>query len=150
MSTAARDEITVGPITIRFRVESSDSNGSVSVFECTVPPQVPVPAAHSHDGFEETIYGLAGVLTYEIDGRTTPIGPGQAVCIPRGTVHGFVNHGDVEATVLCVATPGIFGPGYFEEIASVIDASAGGPPDRAAMLEVMRRHGLTPAQAASR
>lgn len=150
MSTAARDEITVGPITIRFRVESSDSNGSVSVFECTVPPQVPVPAAHSHDGFEETIYGLAGVLTYTIDGRETPIGPGQAVCIPRGAVHGFVNHGDVEATVLCVATPGIFGPGYFEEIAAVIDASAGGPPDRAAMLEVMRRHGLTPAQAASR
>ena len=110
MNTATLDTIAVGPISIRFRIESSDSNGSVTVFECTVPPQVPVPAAHSHDGFEETIYGLAGVLTWTIDGDDIQIGPGQAVCIPRGAVHGFVNHGDVDATVLCIATPGVFGP----------------------------------------
>ena len=28
---------------------------------------------------------------------------------------------------------------------AVLDAAAGGPPDRAKMAEVMRRHGLTPA-----
>jgi quercetin dioxygenase-like cupin family protein len=150
MGTATSDTISVGPIKIRFRIESSDSNGSVTVFECTVPPGVPVPAAHSHDGFEETIYGLAGVLTWTIDGHEFPIGTGQSVCIPRGAVHGFANHGDVDATVLCIATPGIFGPTYFEEIAAVLKASAGGPPDRAAMLDVMSRHGLTPAPAASR
>lgn len=145
MSTSASDVIAVGPIGIRFRVDSSDSNGSVTVFECTVPPQVPVPAAHSHDGFEETIYGLAGVLTWTVDGRTIPVGSRQTVCIPRGAVHGFVNEGDVDATVLCIATPGVFGPSYFEEIGAVLASSAGGPPDRAAMMDVMRRHGLTPA-----
>jgi quercetin dioxygenase-like cupin family protein len=149
MNTATRDTIAVGPISIRFRIESSDSNGSVTVFECTVPPQVPVPAAHSHDAFEETIYGLAGVLTWTIDGDEIPVGPGQAVCIPRGAVHGFVNHGDVDATVLCIATPGVFGPTYFQDIAGVLNASAGGPPDRAAMIDVMRRHGLTPAASPS-
>jgi hypothetical protein len=60
-------------------------------------------------------------------------------------VHGFVNHADVDATVLCIATPGVFGPAYFEEIAAVLTVSAGGAPDRAAMIDVMRRHGLTPA-----
>jgi quercetin dioxygenase-like cupin family protein len=149
MNTATRDTIAVGPISIRFRIESSDSNGSVTVFECTVPPQVPVPAAHSHDAFEETIYGLAGVLTWTIDGDEIPVGPGQAVCIPRGAVHGFVNHGDVDATVLCIATPGVFGPTYFQDIAAVLNACAGGPPDRAAMIEVMRRHGLTAAPSPS-
>jgi quercetin dioxygenase-like cupin family protein len=150
MNTVMRDTIAVGPISIRFRIESSDSNGSVTVFECRVPPQVPVPAAHSHDDFEETIYGLAGVLTWTIDGHDVPIGPGDGVCIPRGAVHGFINHGDVDATVLCIATPGVFGPVYFEEIAAVLTASAGGPPDRAGMIDVMRRHGLTPAPSPSR
>lgn len=60
MNAATHDTIAVGPISIRFRIESAESNGSVTVFECTVPPQVPVPAARSHDAFEETIYGLAG------------------------------------------------------------------------------------------
>src|ERR1700710_378664 len=116
MNTATRDTIAVGPISIRFLIESADSNGSVTVFECTVPPQVPVPAAHSHDEIEETIYGLAGVLTWTIDGREVPIGPGQTVCIPRGAGHGFVNHGDIDATVLCIATPGVFARSYFEEL----------------------------------
>ena len=149
MTTSTPDAIAVGPISIRFRVESQDSNGSVTVFECTVPPQVPVPAAHSHDGFEETVYGLQGVLTWTIDGQDVPIGPGDSVCVPRGVVHGFVNHGDSDATVLCIASPGVFGPSYFEEIGDVLAASAGGPPDRAAMVEVMRRHGLTPAPSPS-
>jgi quercetin dioxygenase-like cupin family protein len=132
MNSATRDTIAVGPISIRFRIEGADSNGSVTVFECTVPAQVPVPAAHSHDAFEETIYGLAGVLTWTIDGEDFAIGPRGVVCIPRGAVHGFVNHGDVDATVLCMASPGVFGPAYFQEIAAVLTACAGGPPDRAA------------------
>jgi len=39
----------------------------------------------------------------------------------------------------------VFGPAYFREIAEVLAASAGGPPNLAALGEVMRRHGLTPA-----
>lgn len=34
---------------------------------------------------------------------------------------------------------------YFRAIGEVLAASAGGPPDLAAIGEVMRRHGLTPA-----
>jgi hypothetical protein len=42
-------------------------------------------------------------------------------------------------------TPAAIGPQYFREAAEVIHAAAGGPPDRAKMAEIMRRHGLTPA-----
>ncbi len=145
MNEASSEMIMVGPIGIRFLVESSDSNGAVTVFECSVPAQAQVPAAHSHDGFEETIYGLQGVLTWTIDGDSREIGPGDAVCMARGAVHGFVNHGTADAQVLCVATPGVFGPAYFEEVGAVLAASAGGPPDRTAIADVMGRHGLTPA-----
>jgi hypothetical protein len=39
----------------------------------------------------------------------------------------------------------VIGPRYFHEIEEVMRAAAGGPPDRARMAEIMRRHGLTPA-----
>ncbi|HEY5013223.1 MAG TPA: cupin domain-containing protein, partial [Acidimicrobiia bacterium] len=99
----------------------------------------------SHDAFDETVYGLEGVLTFTIDGRTRDIRPGDSTCIRRGQVHQFVNPGSADAKFLSVATPGVFGPDYFTEIRDVLTAAAGGPPDVAALLEVMRRHGLTPA-----
>ena len=104
-----------------------------------------VPAAHSHDGYEETIYGLEGVLTWNVEGRPNDVSPGEALCIPRGAIHRFDNTRDAHAKALAVVTPGILGPDYFREIAAVLDAAAGGPPDFAALGEVMRRRGLTPA-----
>jgi uncharacterized cupin superfamily protein len=103
-----------------------------------------MPAPHSHDGFEETIYGLEGVSSWTIDGESIEVGPGEAVCVPRAAIHGFENRGTSDARFLAIATPGVFGPTYFREIGEVL-ASATGPPDRAALGEVMRRHGLTPA-----
>jgi uncharacterized cupin superfamily protein len=100
--------------------------------------------AHSHDHFEETVYGIAGVLTWTVDGVPVEIGPGQALCIPRGAVHRFDNHGDEDVKALCVITPAAIGPAFFRESAEVLNAAAAGPPDRAKVAEVMRRHGLTP------
>jgi quercetin dioxygenase-like cupin family protein len=136
------DTITVGALSVRFLVEASESNGTVTVFECVVPPRAAMPAPHSHDEFEETIYGLQGTSTWTIDGETAVIGPGDAVCVPRGAVHGFANHGALEARFLAIASPGVFGSAYFHEVADVL---ATGTPDRAALAAVMRRHGLTPA-----
>ena len=145
MATSTREEIKVGGMAIRFLVEGGESAGSVTVFEFDVPAGAKVAAAHSHDGYEETIYGLAGVLTWTVDGTPIEVGPGEVLCIPRGAVHQFDNRGDVDASALAIVTPGILGPGYFREVAAVLDAAAGGPPDLAAIGEIMRRHGLTPA-----
>jgi hypothetical protein len=65
------------------------------------------------------------------------------LCIPRGVVHHFENLGAEAATQLAVVTPGVLGPDYFRDLAALVGGD--GPPDRAAMLDVMRRHGLTPA-----
>ncbi len=59
------------------------------------------------------------------------------------------NGGGTDATFLAIASPGVFGPAYFREVGEVLAASAGGPPDVTALAEVMRRHGLTPAQPAT-
>ena len=140
------ETIRLGPLVIRFLITGGDSNGSIAAFQLTVPgAQRLAEPAHSHDHYEETICGIAGVLTWTVDGRRFEVGAGQALCIPRGAVHRFDNEGNDEARVLCVVTPAAIGPEYFREIAEVMQAAAGGPPDRARMAEIMRRHGLTPA-----
>ncbi len=146
MLTSVRDEIKVGPMAIRFLVEGEESGGSAAIFEFDVPAGMRVAAGHSHDGYEETIYGLEGVLTWTVEGSTVEVGPGDVLLIPRGAVHQFDNTGDVCAKALAVVTPGVLGSDYFREVATILDAAGGGPPDFAALGEVMRRHGLTCAE----
>jgi len=145
MPVDSKEEIKIGQLTIRFLVEGKDSGGSVAIFELTVPPGAKVPVAHSHDAYEETIYGLQGSVTLTLAGQPIEIGAGQALCIPRGVVHRFDNHSSTEAKSLAILTPGILGPEYFHEIAAVVRAAVAGPPDPAAIAAVMLRHGLTPA-----
>jgi len=144
MTVGAREEIRVGEMAIRFLLEGEQSDGSVAVFEFDVPAGSRVAAAHSHDAFEETIYGVVGALVWTVEGQPNEVGRGEVLFIPRGAVHQFANTGDVDARALAIVTPGILGPDYFREVAAVIDAAAGGPPDLAAVAAVMRRHGLSP------
>jgi quercetin dioxygenase-like cupin family protein len=145
MPTSAPEEIKVGELAIRFLVEGERSAGSVAVVEFDVPAGAKVPVAHSHDGYEETIYGLEGVLTWAVEGVPTDVGPGEALLIRRGGVHHFDNTRDVDAKALAIVTPGILGPDFFHEVAAILDAAGGGPLDLAAIAAVMGRHGLTPA-----
>jgi quercetin dioxygenase-like cupin family protein len=139
----SNETIKLGPLTIRFLVTGDDASGSVALFELTVPAAQRLAAPpHSHDHYEETIYGIEGVLTWTVDGKRIDVGPGQALCIPRGAIHRFENAGRQDARVLCAITPAAIGPQFFRESAAVLNAAAGGPPDRTKMEEVMRRHGL--------
>lgn len=144
----AEETISVGPLTVRFLVTGEESAGTVAMFEVVVPGgQRLMGPAHSHDHYEETIYGVEGVLTWTVDGNQLDLRPGEALCIPRGAVHRFDNHTQQDAKMLCAVTPAAIGPHYFRDVAEVLRSAAGGPPDRARMAEVMLRHGLTPASA---
>jgi quercetin dioxygenase-like cupin family protein len=145
MTTMTSEEIRIGQLAIRFLLEGEAAGGSVAVFEFDVPAKANVPVAHSHDAYEETLYGLEGVLTWTLEGEKHEVGPGEVLCIPRGVVHKFENEGDVDAKVLAIVSPGVLGPQYFRDVAAVVDAAVGGPPDPAAIGAVMLGHGLTPA-----
>ena len=139
------ETIRLGPLAVRFVITGEDASGSLALFELEVPAAQRLAApAHSHDHYEETVYGLQGVLTWTVDGKRIDVGPGQALCIPRGAIHRFDNTGSENAKALCAITPAAIGPQYFREVAEVMTAAAGGPPDRVKMAEIMRRHGLTP------
>jgi quercetin dioxygenase-like cupin family protein len=140
----SEETIKIGPLTIRFLLTGDDSNGSASVFEVFVPVGQKLAApAHKNDAYEEIVYGIAGVLTWTVNGSAIEVGPGQVLCIPRGAVHRFDNLGTEDVKQLAVISPAIMGPAYFREAADVIDATTGGPPDRAKMMDVFRRHGMT-------
>jgi quercetin dioxygenase-like cupin family protein len=142
----AEETIRLGPLAIRFLITGRNSSGSLAAFELSVPGRQRLAApAHSHDKYEETIYGIDGVLTWTVNGTTFDVGPGQVLCIPRGAVHRFDNSTAANVKALCVITPAAIGPEYFRESAALINGAAAGPPDRIKMAEIMRRHGITPA-----
>ena len=110
VATRMREEIKVGQLAIRFLVDAEASGGSVTMFEFDVPAGAKVAAGHSHDGYDETIYGLDGVLTWTVEGVPVDVGPGEALLIPRGAVHQFDNTHDIDARAVAVVTPGLLGP----------------------------------------
>jgi len=146
----SEETIKIGPLGIRFLITGEDSHGSASVFEVRVPVGQKLAApAHKNDAYEEILYGIHGVLTWTVDGIPIEVGPGQALCIPRGAVHRFDNFGNEDVKQLAVVSPAIMGPAYFRDAAELISASAGGPPDREKMMDVFRRHGMTVAASPS-
>ena len=136
--------IQVGQIGIRFLLESADTNGAVAMFEFIVPAGAKVPVPHSHQHYDETIYGVAGVVTFTVDGKAADIGPGESCFIPRGSVHGFNNLKQTNVKALAVITPALLGPDFFKEAAAIVNA--GGPPDLEKLKAVLLKHGLVPAR----
>lgn len=134
-------EIHVGQLRIRYLVDGSQT-ASLGMFELTVPPGSNVPPPHSHTNNEEIVYVLEGTLRYSVGSDTRDLSPGQTMHTPKGAVHGFANPFGSVARALITLAPDI-GPKYFEDVAAVINA--GGPPDKAALVAVMRRYGLLPA-----
>lgn len=134
-------EVNVGQLRIRYLVDGSQS-GSLGMFELTVPPASNVPPPHSHTNNEEVVFVLEGTLRYTVDAETRDLTPGQTMRTPKGSVHGFSNPFSSVARALITMAPDV-GPKYFQDVAAVVNA--GGPPDKAALVAVMSRHGLVPA-----
>jgi quercetin dioxygenase-like cupin family protein len=139
-----KDEIIrVGQVGIRFLLEAADTNGSVAMFEFTVPVGAKVPVPHYHKAYDETIYGVEGVVTFTVEGKPVDVGPGETCFIPRGAVHGFDNLKQTDVKALAVITPALLGPEFFREAAALVNV--GGPPDVEKLKTVLLKHGLVPA-----
>jgi len=135
------NEIKVGQLGINYIVDGSGTD-SLGMFELTVPSGSNVPPPHSHSNNEECVYVLAGTLRYSVGAETRDLTAGQTMSTPKGVVHAFSNPFAETAHALIVLSPDI-GAQYFRDVAAV--ASAGGPPDKVALLSVMARYGLVPA-----
>jgi len=138
------EKIQIGQTSVSFLLEAADTNGSVAMFEFEVPVGAKVPLPHSHEHYDETIYGLEGVITFTVNGKPVDIAPGESYFIPRGAMHGFNNNGAKDVKALAVITPALIGPNFFKECAAIVNA--GGPPDIEKLKAVMNKYGLVPAK----
>lgn len=140
--TNNKEIIRLGQIEIKFLLEASDTNGALTMFEFLVAVGAKVPLPHYHQSFDETIYGLEGIMTFTVDGKVVEIGPGQSLYIARGITHGFNNLGEQDAKAVAISTPGLIGPDYFKALAVIVNA--GGPPDIEKIKLLFKQHGLVP------
>jgi quercetin dioxygenase-like cupin family protein len=134
--------IDFGSFQLRFLRDKHDTAGSLDMFELTLQPEGRMPVPHYHENWEETVYGVTGMVNYLVDGQSHDIGPGDSLFIPRGKIHGFSNRSGAPTTCLCILTPGVLGPEYFRELAALLST---GHPDPARAKEIMLRYGLVPA-----
>jgi quercetin dioxygenase-like cupin family protein len=128
---------------IRFLIEGEETEGTISIFRCDFDAGARSPMPHSHDAFDETVYGLSGEVGFIVGGVKRLLGAGDVIHVPRGVVHGFGVKD--AASILVISTPGMFGQVYFREIADALNAAGEGPPDPELLIAIQRRHGLTPA-----
>jgi len=135
-----REIIQVGQIGIRFLLEAVDTNGALAMFEFTVPVGARMPLPHKHERYDETIYGVKGVVRFTVEGKTVDIAPGESCFVPRGAVHGFDNLTQTDGKALAIITPALLGPDFFKEAAAIVNV--GGPPDVKKLNAVMAKHGL--------
>jgi mannose-6-phosphate isomerase-like protein (cupin superfamily) len=137
--------IHIGNLSVTFLKSRHETEGSLDLFELTVPPHVHLNVPHLHRDYDETIIGMNGIVTWTIEGEKIKVTPGKQLHIPRGIAHSYANLHDATARMMCILTPGLVGPEYFRELAAVLRAD--GPPDIAGISNVMMRYGVIPASA---
>jgi quercetin dioxygenase-like cupin family protein len=132
--------ISIGQLGIRYLVDGSET-GTMGMFELTVAPGASVPPPHSHANNEEIVHVLEGTLRYSVAGEKRDLKRGESMHTPKGAVHAFSNPFSETARALIILSPDI-GARYFLDVREVV--GAGGPPDKAALIAVMKRYGLVP------
>ncbi len=143
MTTKTKQIIRIGQIIIEFLLEGKDTKGQFAMFEITIPGNAKVPIPRSHEQYDQTIYGLKGVMTFVVDGVPIDIAAGETCFIPRGSIHGFKNHRKEDAKALAIVTPALIGPDFFRNSTEVFCAHS--PCDAEKLKKALKKYGLVPA-----
>ena len=117
-------------------VNAATSNGVSAVTIQHVPPGGgPPPHSHTHE--DETFYNLEGDFEFLHEGEWHPLGVGETVFGPRGSIHTFRNAGKTIGRILVFITPAGL-EDYLEEISFYSPAT-----DMPKILEISKRFGVT-------
>lgn len=130
---------------LRIKVAASDTAGAATIVEGSMPPGHTGPPPHVHGRHDESFIVLAGSLRFRVGSGHRDVVAGETVFASRGLVHGFANPHDDPARYLCVLTPSGY-EFYFHRLAELV-RRAGGPPDRATLLRLMREYETFPVDA---
>ena len=69
--------IHIGSLQLKFLHSKDDTGGSLDMFEMTLQPNARMPVPHHHESWDETVYGLAGTSSWNIDGKDIDVASGR-------------------------------------------------------------------------
>ena len=110
----AEREVELWRTGVETRVYASAASGSrqLAVFEQVCSPGVGAPA-HVHV-IEEVLRVVDGEAEVFVGDERAFLKRGDAITIPAGAVHGFINHGTVPLCVLAILAAPIFEAHYID------------------------------------
>lgn len=99
---------------MRLLLTGADTGGELLRIETTNPPTDVGEPMHLHPRQETSAEVRAGTLRFVVDGQEHRLGPGDAITIPAGVPHRFVNDGDEDAVAVQEARPALRLAEFFE------------------------------------
>jgi mannose-6-phosphate isomerase-like protein (cupin superfamily) len=136
------ETIRIGAMSVTFLKTRHETGGVFDLFELTIPTLVHVAMPHIHRKYDETIFGLDGHMTWTLHDKPIPVNQSSILFIPRGVPHFYENRHHTPGRILCLQTPGIMGPEYYHEMASLYTQD--GIADIASIAATMSRYGIVP------
>jgi mannose-6-phosphate isomerase-like protein (cupin superfamily) len=128
----------LGSIGVRLMVDGDASGGGFSLVEHPMPPRTLAAPLHRHTHEDEYSYVLEGRMGALLGDEVLEAGPGDLVFKPRGQWHTFWNAGDEPCRILEIISPA----GFEQYFGAIVDMTAGGGIEPAALGELAARHGL--------
>ncbi len=128
--------------TMRFLLTAADTDGALLRIHTTNPPTAVAEPVHVHPRQESRAEVISGALRFTVAGRDQTLGPGEAITIPAGMPHHFVNDGDEEAVSVQEFRPALRTQELFE---TLFDLAGRGELDEQGRPSLLRVAVLGPA-----
>ncbi|MBD0317396.1 MAG: cupin domain-containing protein [Thermoleophilia bacterium] len=130
--------------TARILASRRDDDGSVSVIEMSMP-EGSMPPPHIHDE-DESVYVLAGKMTFYVGDEPIRVGARQRVDLPRGVAHTYRVESPGGAQWISLTASGRY-EDFVREVGRPADARSGGPAqqslaDLVALTRAAARNGI--------
>jgi mannose-6-phosphate isomerase-like protein (cupin superfamily) len=130
------ERVTYGTSFGVMKATAETTGGGFSMTETLLRPQTAGPPPHAHRETTDTFYVLEGTLRVLVGDDEVDAASGTYVVIPPGVLHTFSNTSDSDVRFLNINTPGGW-ERYLRELSAI---ASGGPPDPAAMRELLSRY----------
>ncbi|HEV9035414.1 MAG TPA: cupin domain-containing protein [Puia sp.] len=125
-------------ITVKLSADQTD--GTYSVFELIVPPEVGT-GLHIDQDWDEYWHVMEGTFAFMLNGERKELPAGGFAFGPKGISHSFRNVGDTVGKLVMVTVPS----GLEDFFRHVHQASLKGRPDKEEFVGIMRAHHIEPA-----
>lgn len=126
---------------MRFLQTDGDTDGALLRIESINPPTEVAEPAHIHPLQESRAEVLTGTLHFFVDGQERRLGPGEAITIPAGTPHYFLNDGEQDAVSIQEFRPALRTADFFKALFNLAER---GELDESGMPSLLRLAILAP------